>query len=57
MIESVTSNVAEVFNIDCIGEVAVGKKAKLLLVEGNPSEKISDISKIKQVYIGGNAIL
>ncbi len=57
VLESATSNVAEVFNIDSIGEVTVGKKANLLLIEGNPSEKISDISKIKQVYIDGNAIL
>lgn len=57
VLKSATSNVAEVFNIDSIGEISAGKKANLLLIEGNPNEKISDISKIKQVYIDGNTVL
>ena len=57
VLKAATSNVAKVFSLDSIGEIAVGKKANLLLVEGHPSESISDISKVKQVYIDGNAIL
>jgi imidazolonepropionase-like amidohydrolase len=36
-----------------LGSIAVGKRADLVLVEGNPSEKISDIRRCRMVAKNG----
>jgi Amidohydrolase family len=36
-----------------VGSIAAGKRADLLLVEGNPAEKISDIRRCRQVMKSG----
>ena len=38
------------------GIVAVGKRADLLLVEGNPLDDIGDLARIREVILGGVAI-
>jgi imidazolonepropionase-like amidohydrolase len=36
-----------------VGSISVGKRADLLLVEGNPAENISDIRRCRQVMKNG----
>lgn len=52
-----TSKVAEVFDIADIGSVAPNRRAVLMLIEGRPDKDITDISKIKQIWINGEPIL
>jgi hypothetical protein len=40
---------------DQIGEIAPGKQANLVLVDGDPSTKISDVEKVKYVFRKGVA--
>lgn len=53
VLESATSRVCEVFNIDGIGSATVGKKATLVLVNGRPDKDITAIKNIKQIWING----
>lgn len=57
VLSGATSKTAEVFGIENLGTVAEGKKANLLLVEGRPDREITDTSKIRQMWIGGETIL
>lgn len=54
---SATKKAAEVFGIEQMGMIQEGKRADLILVEGRPDQKITDITKIKQVWIDGKTIL
>ena len=38
------------------GEIAVGKQADILVVDGNPAENISDVEKVKEVFYGGESM-
>lgn len=57
VLASATRKVAEVFSIENIGAIEVGKKAVLILIEGRPDENITDTTKIKQIWIDGNPIM
>lgn len=57
VLASATSNAAEVFGLESLGSVSEGKRATLLLVEGRPDRKITDSTKIKQIWIAGEPIL
>lgn len=57
VLASATSRSAEVFGINDFGTVAEGKKASLLLIEGRPDRNITDIAKIKHIYVDGEPIL
>lgn len=49
-----TLNGAKFLNLeDTIGSISVGKRADLILVDGNPSQNISDIRKIETVFKNG----
>lgn len=56
-LSSATKKAAEVFEIEQMGMIKEGKRADLILVEGRPDQKITDITKIKQVWIDGKTIL
>jgi len=48
---------AKFFHIaDRLGSIETGKLADLLLVEGNPSQNISDMRNVKRVMLNGNWI-
>lgn len=57
VLSGATNRVAETFDISDIGIVDEGKRADLLLIEGRPDKNITDISKIKQIWINGEPIL
>jgi imidazolonepropionase-like amidohydrolase len=52
-----TSNNAELLGVgDIIGTVEVGKFADLLVVEGDPSQNITDIANVTRVFKAGERI-
>lgn len=53
VLAAATSRVCEVFGIDGLGSIAVGKKATLLLIDGRPDKDIAAIKNIKQLWIDG----
>ncbi len=56
-ITAATGNAARAIKVDGErGTIAPGKLADLLLVEGEPHKNISDIEKIKRVFLGGREI-
>lgn len=57
VLESATSKIAEVFEIETLGTIEEGKSAALLLVDGRPDKNIADTKKIKQIWIDGKPIL
>lgn len=57
VLAAATSKVAEIFQIENLGYIAEGKKATMLLIEGRPDKRITDIIKIKQIWIDGEPIL
>ena len=57
VLTSATGRIAEEFEIDDFGVIKAGKRADLLLIEGRPDKTITDITKIKQLWIDGNPIL
>ena len=38
-------------------EIAIGKEADLIIVEGKPDQNIDDLSNVRQVYISGNRLV
>jgi imidazolonepropionase-like amidohydrolase len=49
-----TSNGAKFLGeLDRIGTIASGKAADLIVIEGNPAERIADIRKVKIVFKDG----
>lgn len=57
VLASATGKVAEVFGIADLGAVKIGKRADLLLIEGRPNQAITDATKIRQIWVGGEEIL
>lgn len=56
-ITAATGNSAKALKVDHErGTIAAGKLADLLLVEGTPHQTISDIERIKHVFLGGREI-
>ncbi|HEX2927746.1 MAG TPA: amidohydrolase family protein [Ruminiclostridium sp.] len=56
-LQSATSKPAEYFGLKDRGVIAVGRRADLLLVEGDPTTDIRAIRNINGVWIGGKAVL
>jgi imidazolonepropionase-like amidohydrolase len=57
-IMSATSNAAELLGLaDQVGTVAVGKRADLILVDGDPLAEISEIGRIRAVFKDGERII
>ncbi len=56
-IQSATSHAAQALGIgDRVGELKPGKRANLLVVEGDPSENILDLMKVQAVFKGGERV-
>ena len=54
---SATSHAAQALGIgDRVGELTTGKKADLLVVEGDPSENILDLMKVQAVFKDGERV-
>lgn len=57
-LKSATSINADAFHVNNeVGRIKKGLFADILVVEGNPTEKISDVRNIKQVYKNGTLIV
>ena len=55
-LKSCTSLPAKWFRLENRGEIAVGKRADLVLVDGNPLEDITATGKVKRVWIAGKEV-
>jgi imidazolonepropionase-like amidohydrolase len=56
-IRTATYNAAQMMKADAEwGSVQTGRRANLLIVNGNPAEQISDTRKIETVIIGGKVL-
>lgn len=57
VLAAATGNVADAFGLTEIGRIVPGKLANLLLLEGRPDRCITDIRKIKKLWINGKSII
>jgi imidazolonepropionase-like amidohydrolase len=55
-LRSATSAPADYWEMSGRGRIAIGYRADLLLVKGNPTENIEDIKNIKNVWIEGELL-
>ncbi len=53
---SATSLPAKIFNLENRGVIALGYRADLLLVKGNPTQNISNIRNIQKVWVAGEEV-
>ena len=51
------SGMAEAFGLKDVGRIAPGYAADLVLVEGRPDQRITDSTKIRQIWVDGKPIL
>ena len=56
-LQRATSKPAEYFGLTDRGVISPGKRADLLLVEGDPVADIADIRNVKRVWIGGAEVM
>ena len=55
MFYAYTRNAARAMNLDSIGTIAPGKQADLVVINGDPATKISDIEHVELVFKDGIA--
>jgi imidazolonepropionase-like amidohydrolase len=55
-IHTATGSAAELLGLADRGTIAPGKRADLLIVDGNPAASIADVDKIEAVYRGGEKV-
>lgn len=53
---SATAIAADTFGLQCVGRIAPGYRANLVLIEGRPDQNIADIRQIRRVWIDGKPI-
>ncbi len=56
-LQSATNKPADYFGLKDRGVIAAGRRADLLLVEGDPTTDIQAIQNVKGVWIGGKAVI
>jgi imidazolonepropionase-like amidohydrolase len=56
-LKSATSNVADAYNLGDRGRIAVGLRADLVLINGDPTKDISALANIETVLQGGEQIV
>jgi imidazolonepropionase-like amidohydrolase len=56
VIVAATSAAARVLKLDDMGNVAPGKRADFVVLDANPLENISNVSRITEVYLRGRAV-
>jgi imidazolonepropionase-like amidohydrolase len=57
ILRSATSHVADWLRRDDFGAVAVGRRADLIIVEGNPLERIRDLERVTGVVVAGRLLV
>jgi imidazolonepropionase-like amidohydrolase len=57
VLEAATSMVAQAFGMDDRGAIAKGKRADLVLVNGDPTRKITATRDIVGVWVRGEAVV
>lgn len=57
VLQGATTKPVEAFGISEAGVIAPGMKATMVLVEGRPDQKITDSTKIVQIWVNGKPIL
>jgi imidazolonepropionase-like amidohydrolase len=57
VLRAATSLLAEGFRLRDIGVIAVGRRAELVLVAGNPMEDITFTRNVKKVRIAGEEVM
>lgn len=55
-LQGATRKMAEVFGLPQVGNIAPGCAADMVLVEGRPDMRISDTTRIRQIWVGGQPI-
>lgn len=55
-IAAATSASARLLGVEDRGRIEAGKLADLVLVEGNPAERIGEIRRVKRVWLGGREV-
>lgn len=55
-VAAATSVSARLLGAEDRGRIEAGKLADLVLVEGNPAERISDIRRVRRVWLGGREV-
>ena len=55
-LKAATSNIADAYRLNDRGRIAVGKRADLILIEGDPTEEIKDLAKISNIWQIGEEI-
>ena len=53
VLKTATSNIAEAFNLKNTGHIKVNYVADMLLIDGDPTENIQDISNIEMIWKAG----
>ena len=53
ILHGATSTAADIFGLTDRGSIEVGKRADLVLIDGDPTEDISACKNIKKVWVGG----
>ncbi|MBX2845161.1 MAG: amidohydrolase family protein [Saprospiraceae bacterium] len=56
ILKTATSNVAKAFQLDDRGLIQPGLRADLLLIDGNPLERIEDVEKIERIWKAGELV-
>jgi len=57
IIRAATKSCAETLDVDDLtGEIAVGKQADILILNGNPAECIADVENVAEVFLGGQSV-
>lgn len=51
-----TGLAAAAYGVDSVGALEPGRRADLILIDGNPNQNIADTAKIRRVWIGGNEV-
>ncbi|OYX15637.1 MAG: hypothetical protein B7Z09_09825, partial [Brevundimonas diminuta] len=54
-LSAATGTAADILKRDDIGRIAVGRRADLLIVEGDPSRDIRDTRRLRHIVLDGRA--
>lgn len=57
VLQGATGKAADAFGLENAGIIAAGQPATMVLVEGRPDQKITDSTKIVQIWVNGKPVL
>jgi len=55
-LSSATGTAADILQREDIGRIAVGRRADLLVVEGDPAQDIRDTRRLRQIILDGQVL-